>query len=924
MRPRTSRFLIVLDPNRESPEYTPSKAALEVDAKQVEAVIAQGGRAKQEQGFNSRVQILELSGKETPYRNQRPPRHGGLLTFFFGASDHFALYWAPLLLFLLLPELSPFALPLQLLTQDLQTAPLGHASDSTVRPASDSTVRPASNSTATRRSNRSKLKEVALPVDPSKESNDAVCMSAKTKARAKPLYKKKPQKKGLGDERGGGGEAQKAALVKTYQKRAAQPQDIHKEPEKVAESSAGSSEVANRENGKHRSRDSEAAEVAEGLEGLGDEGEDFSRFPADQFNEPLDSEEEQRRLLALPTGLETKAFNPDVRHKAYSEDPGKASKDTEVPSSSESNGVVLSFEDSTTDGEYISGLEEAMNNERNPRDLARLEAERAVRLEARQARAVELAKEQAECHRCAKGKGKEAEAEADDEAEEEELGEARKSHGGPWNDFTRLYSAENPDHGLATVELSEIYRKEKVKASKEGKEGYKTWAKNISIRLEEIEAKVNWKTFSGSSRASVLKKLGKDLSEKMVLLLPTLLSSPLPKKLGILSNKSSGPLRNKWKFMALNLAEADTFEPSIKGWEAYAEANPLLLEDLRSTVSVKLLEMADRVLKQNGVLEGWGKKGWPYVGLANVIYDLLNKDKGVSFRIHNWPSTCPVSKKADTYVQSELKCILQSIVVGFVKGANSRQEGYPLVIPGTILYMEAFSRESVNAEDMEDGNLALVFDQKKNPLLRLWDSTKWRKMDATQKAKEGKNRAKNKALRESGGKSSTVLNIGSSGESLPKGLFDLRIWKMLQPSFREATYDSGAEIDPQRPAKMKLSPPRAEQHRKMLKSGHKEAYSNQGAAGSKSSQIQIHKPGAGGQRAPSQAEPNLSRSKRGGLSSNKREASFEPFHHPTKKDVGGSPSPTPAEGRVPSGHLRHRSPSWNQGRDRQPCKKGPG
>ncbi|KAF9502721.1 hypothetical protein BS47DRAFT_1370066, partial [Hydnum rufescens UP504] len=214
-------------------------------------------------------------------------------------------------------------------------------------------------------------------------------------------------------------------------------------------------------------------------------------------------------------------------------------------------------------------------------------------------------------------------------------------------------------------------------------------------------------------------------------------------------------------------------------WEAYTEANPLLLEDLHSTVLGKLLEMANQVLKQNGVLESWGKKGWPYLGLANVIYDLLNKDKG-------------------------------SIVVGFVKGAHSQQEGYHLIIPGTILYMEAFSKESVNIEDMEDGNLPLVFDQKKNPLLCLWDSTKWQKMDAAQKAKEGKNRAKiSKTLQ--------VANL----EDAP-------------PSFREVLEDdSGAEIAPERPSKMKqwTTLPRAQEPRKMVKPLHQEAYLNQGAAG---------------------------------------------------------------------------------------------
>ncbi|KAF9509268.1 hypothetical protein BS47DRAFT_1365381 [Hydnum rufescens UP504] len=443
----------------------------------------------------------------------------------------------------------------------------------------------------------------------------------------------------------------------------------------------------------------------------------------------------------------------------------------------------------------MSGLEEAMNNERNPKDLARLEAERAMRLEARQARAAEMAEEHTE-------KGKETEVEADDEAKEEEFDEAhtkplvsrltksqtkcvkqqaeeeRERYAALAHEMQVptelvLQTAHAPNReiiaeGLGTILPGSTLQRilTMAKASKEGKEGYKMWARNISIQLEEIEAKVNWKTFSGSSRAPILKKLGKDLSEK---------SLPLPKKLGILLNKSSGHLQTNGSLFlsALNLTEAETFEPLIKGWEAYAEANPL--EDLHSTVSGKLLEMANRVLKQNGVLESWAKKGWPYVG----------------------------------------------IVVGFVKGAHSRQEGYPLVIPGTILYMEAFSRESVNVEDMEDGNLPLVFDQKKNPLLHLWDSTKWRKMDAAQKAKEGKNRAKmNKALWDTGGKSSAIVNVVSSDlEDTP-------------PSFREASDDgSGAEIAPQRSSKTKLSSPRTQEPRKMAKSVHKEADLNQGAAG---------------------------------------------------------------------------------------------
>ncbi|KAF9508758.1 hypothetical protein BS47DRAFT_1365749 [Hydnum rufescens UP504] len=321
--PKDCRFFIVLDPNLESPEYTPSKAALEADAKRVEAVIAQ---------------VVEQSKN----KGSAP------------GSDRFALYQGPPLLLL------------QLLTQDLQTAkpcrtkPVGHASDSTVRPTSDSTVRPALDSAATCRSNRSKLKEEALHVQPKRQP--ILC---------RPLRSRKQEE----------GEAR-----------------IQQDPE--------------------------AAEVAKGLEGLGDEGDGFSKFPADQFEEPPGSEEEQRGLLGLPTVSETEAFGPNALHKAYSKGPGEALKDTGAPSSSESNCMVPSFEDSTTDGEYMSGLEEAMNNERNPKDLARLEAERVMRLEAWQARAAELAEEHAVWHHRTKGKGKETEVEVDDEAEEEEFDEA--------------------------------------------------------------------------------------------------------------------------------------------------------------------------------------------------------------------------------------------------------------------------------------------------------------------------------------------------------------------------------------------------------------------------------------------------------------------------------------------------------------------
>ncbi|KAF9505547.1 hypothetical protein BS47DRAFT_1367989 [Hydnum rufescens UP504] len=303
--PKDRRFFIVLDPNLESLEYTPSKAALEADAKQVEAVIAQ---------------VVEQSKN----KGSAP------------GSDRFALYQGPPLLLL------------QLLTQDLQTAkprrtkPVGHTLDSTVRPTSNSTVRPASDSAATHRSNRSKLKEEPSHVQPMKPQ----ALGAKSR-------------------------------VKTYQKCSAQPHDVGKEPEKTANPlQAPQKSQTGRRGGSDPARfdDPEAAEVAKGLEGLGDEGDGFSEFPADQFEEPLGSEEEQRGLLGLPTVSETKVFGPNALHKAYSKGLGEALKDTGAPSSSKSDRMVPSFEDSTTDREYMSGLEEAMNNERNPKDLARLEA----------------------------------------------------------------------------------------------------------------------------------------------------------------------------------------------------------------------------------------------------------------------------------------------------------------------------------------------------------------------------------------------------------------------------------------------------------------------------------------------------------------------------------------------------------------------
>ncbi|KAF9508552.1 hypothetical protein BS47DRAFT_1365878 [Hydnum rufescens UP504] len=746
--PKDHIFLIALDPNYESPEYAPSNPALEADAKQVEAVI---------------TQVVEQSKNKGS--TQGPPL---------------------LLLLLLMQDLQTAVLsrPQSLMPAFLMEKKPHHAKPAEL--ASDSTVRPTSDSTATHRSNRSKLKEEALPAEP-------------TKAKAKWPCKGEPQKKGLGGGRDSEGVASSTVLgspqtlapkyrVRTYQKCPAQPQDIGKGPEKAAPPllAPQKSQTGRMAHSDLARFDGIAAEVAEGLEGPGDEGDGFSGFPADQFEEPLDSEEEQRRLLGLPTASETEEFGPNAGHTTYSKNPGEALEDAEAP---------------------------------------------------------KLAEEQAEWCCQTKGKGKETEAEVDNEADEEELDEA---HMKPL--VSRLTKSQmecvkqqvEEERGQYATLAQEMFdhsgaigdpSKREGEASREGKEGYKTWAKNISIQLEEIEAKVNQKTFLGSSRVSALKKLGKDLSEKGFIekrnsqsrqnynlydlaavgfvavlglaggaaVASALVFAPSRKIGGIVEQIFWMPA-NKWKFMyslgALNLAEAETFEPLIKGWEAYTEANPLLLEDLHSTVLGKLLEMANQVLKQNGVLESWGKKGWPYLGLANVIYDLLNKDKG-------------------------------SIVVGFVKGAHSQQEGYHLIIPGTILYMEAFSKEpeanggteSVNIEDMEDGNLPLVFDQKKNPLLCLWDSTKWQKMDAAQKAKEGKNRPRSaRPFR---------LPVPSLQLLMP----DL---EDAPPSFREVLEDdSGAEIAPERPSKMKqwTTLPRAQEPRKMVKPLHQEAYLNQGAAG---------------------------------------------------------------------------------------------
>ncbi|KAF9504160.1 hypothetical protein BS47DRAFT_1368985, partial [Hydnum rufescens UP504] len=138
-------------------------------------------------------------------------------------------------------------------------------------------------------------------------------------------------------------------------------------------------------------QDPEAAEVAEGLEGLGDEGDGFSSFLLINLKSPQALRRSKGGCWAFLLSLKPRAFGPNALHKAYSKGPGEALKDAGAPSSSKSN---------------------------------RMRAERAMRLEARQARAAELAEEHAEWRRQTKGKGKETEVEADDEAEEEEFDEA--------------------------------------------------------------------------------------------------------------------------------------------------------------------------------------------------------------------------------------------------------------------------------------------------------------------------------------------------------------------------------------------------------------------------------------------------------------------------------------------------------------------
>jgi len=51
-----------------------------------------------------------------------------------------------------------------------------------------------------------------------------------------------------------------------------------------------------------------------------------------------------------------------------------------------------------------------------------------------------------------------------------------------------------------------------------------------------------------------------------------------------------------WCASALNVAEEEkkSFEPSMKGWHTYIKENPKDLEDLRQTVSGKLIKLAGK------------------------------------------------------------------------------------------------------------------------------------------------------------------------------------------------------------------------------------------------------------------------------------------------------------------------------------------
>jgi hypothetical protein len=165
-------------------------------------------------------------------------------------------------------------------------------------------------------------------------------------------------------------------------------------------------------------------------------------------------------------------------------------------------------------------------------------------------------------------------------------------------------------------------------------------------------------------------------------------------KIGEITQRIFWTPQNKRKFLAAILPhtgqEAElTYPPTMEGWDSYLKNQVAIGGEFRAIVSSKLYEMADSVLKAAGVVDGFHGQKWPYTGIANVIYKYLTSDDGISFRIYNWPITCDLLKKADSYTTIEVKALLQSIIVGFIKHSK---DGDSTVLPGTQLRMEAFTR----------------------------------------------------------------------------------------------------------------------------------------------------------------------------------------------------------------------------------------
>lgn len=281
---------------------------------------------------------------------------------------------------------------------------------------------------------------------------------------------------------------------------------------------------------------------------------------------PAEHGEISSNTYSRALGEALKELTPEPTHR-HSRVPSPASEGTED-----------SFEPSTSSEEYMSGLKDALSAETDAKQRARLEQERATKLKAREDKARQYADEQAQWRQATKGKGREVE-DGDDkegempkpmvtrltkaqteavkqlaEEERERFGQlARKmqvpvelvlevahrqtgkSRGGPWNDWLRLYAAEHPEHGVSCIsrpyrtvlithpglnahELSELYSKEKMEACNNGKDGFEEWGNNNTLRLEELEGKLNRRTFSGSSRSSIVTKTGKRCGETVSLL----------------------------------------------------------------------------------------------------------------------------------------------------------------------------------------------------------------------------------------------------------------------------------------------------------------------------------------------------------------------------------------------------------------------